>query len=121
MRTHPTRSPPPTLLSMDYGNLPGALSQLFCEIRRVDNSEFRADSIKVYFSAIARAIKETDPNMNIHGDPLFYRVKKTVDGLVRTLRRRENPSPKQAEEISEENELDQETRDFLAMKRHSVC
>ena len=79
----------------------------------MDNTQYRADSVKVYFSSIYRAIKRTNPETNIYKDPRFDKLRRTVDGLIRSLRKAENPRKKQAEEITAEIEQDLRERGFL--------
>ena len=50
-----TRPHPPQLDSQDYNIL----------IRHIDEGQSRSDSIRVFFAAIARSLKEVNPNMII--------------------------------------------------------
>ena len=52
--------------------------------------------------------------MNIYENPLFCKLKKTVDGLIRRLRQTEKPGKNQAEEITEVHEQDLRNRGFLS-------
>ena len=109
----PNRTPPPMLDSMDYVKLSRSLTQFFCELRKMDRSCYRADSIRVYFHAIARSLKDNDPEINVYKDARFHNLKKTVDGLIKTLRQTENPIKKQAQEITPDMEKDLRDRGFL--------
>ena len=110
----PAKPPPPLLDSKDYQNLPGALCQFFCEIRRIDKEPYRASSVRVYYASISRSMNDIDPGLRLNDDPRFHKLRKTVDGLIRTLRKKENPTPKQAQEITEATELDLKSRGFLS-------
>ena len=80
----------------------------------MDEGQFRSDSIRVFFASIARSVKDVDPSMNIYENPLFCKLKKTVDGLIRRLRQTEKPGKNQAEEITEVHEQDLRNRGFLS-------
>ena len=111
--SHPSRQKPPELLSMDYGRLPAAISQFFCEIRKFDSKSYRADTIKTYFASIGRALKDKDPSMKINENPRFAKTVKTVDGLVRNLRKTEDPKKRQAETITTEHEKELKKQGLL--------
>lgn len=104
---YPDLQPPPELNSKDYRRLPGALSQFFCEMRKFDAGQYRGDTIKVYFAGANRILKAADPAINLYKSPVFHETVRTVDGLIRTLRKTENPIKKQATPIkkSEETEM----------------
>ena len=71
---HPEKVAQPPLDSHDYNRLANAIARFFCELRKMDNTSYRADSIKVYFSSIAQAIKDNDATVNIYKDPRSSRT-----------------------------------------------
>ena len=98
------REPPKTLetLVKDRKLLSRTLTQFFCEIRKNDGTEYRSDSLNVFFAAMNRHLIGKEHDINLYKNPEFHGLREVVNGKIKELRRKETAPSKQASAITQD-------------------